>query len=91
MLWHWGELQAVKKSLNFCKTFHSTHDKPVVAFCTPEYLFGTPSTGSCFGTVGQFSTLLAKKDWIGVITIDEAHKVFDRLPSYIITTLLLMT
>jgi len=47
-----------------------------MAFCTPEYLFGSPSNGSCLGTVGQFSTLLAKKDRIGVIAIDEAYKIF---------------
>ena len=73
MLLHWGELH---------KNFHSTLDEPVVAFCTPEYLFGTPSTGSCLGTVGRFSTLLAKNDSFGIITIDEAHKIFNRLPSY---------
>ena len=51
-------------------------------FCTPEYLFGTPSTSGCIGTAGQFNLLLEKKEYISVVTIDEAHKIFDRLPSY---------
>ena len=77
-----GRAAGSKKSFNYRQVFQSTHDEPLIAFCTPEYLFSTPSTGSCLGTVGQFSTLLAKMDCIGVITIDEAHKIFDRLPSY---------
>ena len=71
-----GRAAGSKKSFNFHQSFH---DEPVVAFCTPEYLFGTPSAGGCLGTVGQFNTLL---DYIGVITIDEAHKIFDRHPSH---------
>ena len=62
--------------------FQSTHDKPMVVFCTPEYLFGTPSIGGCIGTAGQFSWLVEKKERISVDTIDEVHKIFDRLPSY---------
>ena len=62
-----GRAAGGKKSFNYRHVFQSTHDKPVVAFCTPEYLFGTPSTGSCLGTVGQFSTLLTKKDCISAL------------------------
>ena len=77
-----GRAAGSKKSLNYRTIFHSTCDEPMIAFCTPEYLFGTPSTGGCLGTVGQFSLLLARKHCISVVTIDEAHKIFDRLPSY---------
>ena len=42
----------------------------MVAFCTPEYLFGTPSAA---GYLEQFSTLLSKQDCFCAITIDEAH------------------
>ena len=73
---------STKKSSNFRQVFQAPRNEPLIAFCTPEYLFGIPSDGSCLGTVGQFNTLLAKKDRVGVITIDEAHKIFDRLPSY---------
>ena len=68
---------STKKSSNFCQVFQAPRNEPLIAFCTPEYLFGIPSDGSCLGTVGQFNTLLAKKDHV-----DEAHKIFDRLPSY---------
>ena len=61
---------------NFRLVFQATRYEPLIAFCTPEYLFGSPSTGSCLGTVGQFSMLLVKKDRIGVIAIDEAYKIF---------------
>ena len=53
-----------------------------MAFCTPEYLFGTPSTAGYLGTTGQFNTLLLKKERLSVVTIDEAHKIFDWMPSY---------
>ena len=46
-------------------------------FCTPEYLFGTPSTSGCIGTARQFNLLLEKKECVSVVTIDEAHKIFD--------------
>jgi len=72
----------LEEQRNFHEAFQGIRDEPLVAFCTPEYLFGSKFTGTCLGTVGQFSTLLAKKDCIGVITIDEAHKIFDRLPKY---------
>lgn len=50
-----GRATGNKKSLNYRTVFQSTHDEPMVVFCTPEYLFGTPSTGGCIGTAGQFS------------------------------------
>ena len=73
---------STEKSTNFRLIFQATCNEPLIAFCTSGYLFGSPPTGRCLGTVGQFSTLLAKKDCIGVVTIDEAHKIFDRLPKY---------
>ena len=48
----------------------------------PEYLFGTPATSTFVGTKGQFSTVLSKKERFCLITIDEAHKIFDRMYSY---------
>lgn len=77
-----GRVVGSKKSLNYRTVFHSTHDEPMVVFCTPEYLFGTPSTSGCIGTAGQFNLLLERKECVSVVTIDEAHKIFDRLPSY---------
>jgi len=73
---------STKKSNNYRQVFHTPRDEPLIAFCTPEYLFGKSSNSGSLGTVGQFNMLLAKKDRFGVITIDEAHKIFDRLPSY---------
>ena len=79
---HWGELQVVRNHLIIIKCYSQHIDEPVAAYCTPEKLFGTPYTGNCLGTVGQFGTLPAKKDCIGAIAIDEACKMFDRLSSY---------
>ena len=77
-----GRAAGSKKSLNYRTVFHSIHDEPMVVFCTPEYLFGTPSTSGCIDTAGQFNLLLEKKECVSIVTIDEAHKIFDRLPSY---------
>ena len=33
-------------------------------------------------TSGQFSSFLEKKEFFCVVTIDEAHKVFDRMADY---------
>jgi len=79
-----GNAAGKKKSANYRHIFQQPLNKsePVVAFCTPEYLFGTPSTGGFLGTVGQFNTFLSNKECFSVVTIDEAHKIFDRLPSY---------
>lgn len=56
-----GRAAGSKKSPNYRTVFQSTHDEPMVVFCTPEYLFGTPSTGGCIGTAGQFSFLVEKR------------------------------
>ena len=70
-----------RKSANFRRVFKSTV-LPAIAFCTPEYLFGTESSGNYGGSVGQFSALLEKKDILSMVAIDEAHKIFDRSSSY---------
>jgi len=79
-----GNAAGKQKAANYRRIFQQPLNKsePVVAFCTPEYLFGTPSSGGFLGTVGQFNTFLSKKEYFSVVTIDEAHKIFDRLPSY---------
>jgi len=41
-----------------------------------------PSATGYLDTTGQFSTLLSKQDHFSVITIDEAHIIFDWLLSY---------
>lgn len=69
-------------SANYHQVFETSNDEPIVAFCTPEYLFGTPPTSTFVGTKGQFSTVLSKKERFCLITIDEAHKIFDRMHSY---------
>ena len=71
-----------RKFANFRRVFKST-DLPAIAFCTPEYLFGTNHLATIYGeTVGQFSALLEKKDILSMVAIDEAHKLFDRSSSY---------
>ena len=66
----------------FWRVFQSTSNLPSLAFCTPEYLFSSSSNGTYSGTGGQFHLLLQKQDIINMVTIYEAHKVFDRLPDY---------
>ena len=44
-----GRAAGNKKSLNYRTVFHLTHDEPMVVFCTPEHLFGTPSTSGFIG------------------------------------------
>ena len=77
-----GIVAGNKKSANYRRVFCELLNEPVVAFCTPEYLFGTPNTAGYLGTAGQFNTLLLKKEALSVVTINEAHKIFDRMPSY---------
>ena len=77
-----GRAAGCSKSANYHRVFELSNDEPIIAFCTPEYLFGTPATSSFVGTKGQFATLLSKKERFCLITIDEAHKIFDRMYSY---------
>jgi len=53
-----GDELRSKKSL---RIFRSTSDMPTLAFCTPEYLFGTKSTAKYTGTSGEFHLLLDRK------------------------------
>ena len=77
-----GRAAGNSKSSNFCWVFQGQEKTPEIAFCTPEYLFGTPVTGSFSVTSGQYSVLHSNKDIVALIAIDEAHKTFDRIPSY---------
>jgi len=67
------------KLTNFRRVFKSQDDVPALAFCTPEYLFGT--SPDVQGSVGQFNVLKSCSN-ICLIVIDEAHKIFDRMPSF---------
>ena len=62
--------------------FNSTDDVPQIAFCTPEYLFGTPATGNYLPTTGQFDKLKGQQNILNIVVIDEVHKSFDRMPSF---------
>ena len=77
-----GRAAGNSKSSNFRRVFQGQGKTPEIAFCTPEYLFGTPATGSFLGTSGQYSVLHSNEDIFALIAIDEAHKIFDRIPSY---------
>ena len=72
------------QTANFRKVFKSTdsNDIPSIAFCTPEYLFGTPADGKYHATAGQFSTLLNRQQYLYAVVMDEAHKIFDRVEDY---------
>ena len=77
-----GRAAGNNKSRNFHRVFHNISSIPSLAFCTPEYLFGTPPNSGCSGSSGQFSKLLARNDYVSLIAIDEAHKIFDRISVY---------
>ena len=77
-----GRAAGKSKLANFRKVFRSSSDIPIIAFCTPEYLFGTPANGQYQATVGQFSALTDRMDDLHLLVMDEAHKIFDRMPSY---------
>ena len=76
-----GRAAGNKKSSNYRRVFQSSN-VPNLAFCTPEYLFGTPANATFSGSCGQFHSLLAIQNNVSMVTIDEAHKIFDRMPSY---------
>ena len=77
-----GRAAGTNKSANFRRVFQSSSNAPCLVFCTPEYLFGTPSAINYMGTSGQFLSFVEKKEIFCMVTIDEAHKVFDRMPNY---------
>ena len=71
------------KSKNYRRVFNgNTSDIPRLAFCTPEYLFGTPATSSSSGSPGLFHSLKAIQATVSMITIDGAHTIFGRMPDY---------
>ena len=79
-----GRAAGKSKLGNFRKVFKSSSesDIPIIAFCTPEYLFGTQANGQYQATVGQYNALIDRMDDMHLIVLDEAHKIFDRMPSY---------
>jgi len=79
-----GSAAGKNNLVNFRKVFRNPSDgeMPLIAFCTPEYLFGTAANGRYPATIGQFSVLEGKADDLHLIVLDEAHKILDRLPSY---------
>ena len=79
-----GRAAGNSKLANFRRVFKSTdrNDVPSIAFCTPEYLFGTPADGVYQATIGQFTALVDRQDYLHAVVLDEAHKIFDRAPSY---------
>ena len=79
-----GGAAGKNSQMNFRKVLRNPCDseRPLIAFCTPEYLFGTPANGRYQATIGQFSALKDKVDDLHLIVLDEAHKILDRLPSY---------
>ena len=77
-----GRAAGADKLTNFRRVFVDSSNLPLLAFCTPEYLFGTPASSSFLAAAGQFSALKEKEDWLNLIAVDEAHKIFDRMPSF---------
>jgi len=55
-----GRAAGNSKLANFRRIFKSMDKNDIsnIAFCTPEYLFGTPADGTYQATIGQFSTLV---------------------------------
>ena len=76
-----GPAAGKKGKENFYRVFKSSENVPLLAFCTPEYLFGTPGNGNYLPTIGQFD-LLKNLNVLNIIVIDEVHKIFDRMPSF---------
>ena len=77
-----GRAAGNDKLTNFRRVFVDVSNAPLLAFCTPEYLFGTPASDNFQATAGQFSTLKDKQGIFSLIVIDEAHKIFDHMPSF---------
>ena len=76
-----GRDAGINKVPNFRRVFKSSDDVPALAFCTPEYLFGTLPDGTYSGSVGQFDVLKSCKN-VNLVVIDKAHKIFDRMPCF---------
>ena len=76
-----GRAAGNQRSKNYRRVFQSS-DVPRIAFCTPEYLFGTPASSLSSGSAGQFHSQKAISTTVSMIAIDEAHKIFDHMPTY---------
>ena len=77
-----GNAASSKRSANFRRLFREPLNLPRIVFCTPEYLFGTPSCGTYSGTSGQFHSFVSNSSIFCMVAIDEVHKVFDRMSDY---------
>ena len=77
-----GRAAGNNKLTNFRRVFVDASSSPLLAFCTPEYLFGTPASDNFQATAGQFNTLKDKQGTFSLIVLDEAHKILDRMPSF---------
>ena len=77
-----GGAAGSRRMTNFHRVLANSDDIPLMAFCTPEYLFGTPANGSFLATPGQFTLIKEKESMLNLVVIDEAHKIFDRMPSF---------
>ena len=56
-----GRAAGCSKSANYHRVFEPSNNEPIIAFCTPEYLFEALVISSFVGTKGQFATLPSKK------------------------------
>ena len=70
------------KAKNYKRVLGNSSEVPQIAFCIPGYLFGTEANGSFPASVSQFSTLKEREKVINLVVVDEAHKIFDRMPSF---------
>ena len=77
-----GRAAGNNKLTNFRRVFVDAFNSTLLAFCTPEYLFGTPASDNFQATAGQFNTLKDKQGTFSLIVLDEAHKIFDCMPSF---------
>ena len=77
-----GNAASSKRSANFRRLFREPLNLPRIVFCTPEYLFGTPSCGTYSGTSGQFHSFVSNSSIFCMVAIDEVHKVFDHMSDY---------
>jgi len=71
------------RSKNYHRVFKdSASNIPKLAFYTPEYLFGNPTTNASSGSAGQFHLLKTIYVSVSMITIDEPHTIFGQMPDY---------
>jgi len=75
---HLAILQEKNRLMNFRKVLRKLCDRemPIIAFCTHEYLFGSPENGCYQATIGQFYALKRKADELNLIVIDKSTQDF---------------